>query len=166
MKIKAALEKVTLQMTIYFLLKFIIDIMHAKKKKLYCAFIDYRKAFDCVWREGLWHKLLLSNINGKILTVVKNLYKGVKSCICNGGGKSDFFLSLKGVRQGENLSPLLFSLFVNGIEDFLLQHNCVNIDLHDETLNMYLKLFVLMYADDTLIMANSPENLQHALDCV
>ncbi len=47
--------------------------MQSKKKKLYCPFIDYHNAFDCVWREGLWHKLLLSNIKDKILAVVKNL---------------------------------------------------------------------------------------------
>ncbi len=74
--------------------------------------------------------------------------------------KSDFSLNMKEVRQGENLSPLLFSLFVNDIKDFLLQHNCVNIDLHDDTLNMYLKRFLHV---DILIIANSQENLQHAL---
>ncbi len=62
----------------------------------------------------------------------------------NGVEKSDFFFSMKGVRQGENLSTLLFSIFVNDTEDFLLQHNCVNIDLNDETLNMYLKHFLQM----------------------
>jgi hypothetical protein len=32
--------------------------MKKKKKKLYCAFIDFAKAFDTVWRNGLWNKLL------------------------------------------------------------------------------------------------------------
>jgi hypothetical protein len=31
--------------------------MKKKKKKLYCAFIDFAKAFDTVWRNGLWNKL-------------------------------------------------------------------------------------------------------------
>ena len=38
--------------------------------------------------------------------------------------KSDFFVSSKGVRQGENLSPLLFALFVNDIEEYMLENNC------------------------------------------
>jgi hypothetical protein len=37
--------------------------MKNKKKKLYCAFIDFAKAFDTVWRKGLWHKLLGNEIN-------------------------------------------------------------------------------------------------------
>jgi hypothetical protein len=32
--------------------------MKNKKKKSYCAFIDFAKAFDTVWRKSLWHKLL------------------------------------------------------------------------------------------------------------
>ena len=32
-------------------------LMHCKKK-LFCAFIDFKQAFDTVWREGLWFKIL------------------------------------------------------------------------------------------------------------
>jgi hypothetical protein len=37
--------------------------MKNKKKKLYCAFIDFAKAFDTVWRKGRWPKLLGNEIN-------------------------------------------------------------------------------------------------------
>ena len=40
-----------------FVLKSLIDLMQYKKKKLYCVFIDYAKAFDSVWRKGLWFKM-------------------------------------------------------------------------------------------------------------
>ena len=35
------------------------------KKKLYCAFIDFKQAFDNVWRNGLWTKLINNEINRK-----------------------------------------------------------------------------------------------------
>ena len=41
-----------------FSLKSLFDIFFSKKKKLYCAFIDFKKAFDIVWRSGLWIKLI------------------------------------------------------------------------------------------------------------
>ena len=64
-----------------FTLKCIIDIYLNKKKKLYAAFIDYRKAFDSVWRIGLWQKLLKYNINGRVFKVITSLYGQVKSCV-------------------------------------------------------------------------------------
>lgn len=41
------------------------------------------------------------------------MYKGIKSKVKIGQHLSDFFMCNIGVRQGENLSPFLFSLFIN-----------------------------------------------------
>ena len=43
------------------------------EKKLYCAFIDYQKAFDLVDRSCLWQKLLACDIKGKIMKLIFNL---------------------------------------------------------------------------------------------
>ena len=56
-----------------FLLKCVIDLFSWRKKRLFCLFVDYRKAFDMVWRVGLWHKLVKENVNGKILNVIRNM---------------------------------------------------------------------------------------------
>jgi len=72
---------------------------------------------------------------------------------------STFFECTKGVRQGENLSPILFSLFLNDLESFLEQK--VNSDLNFETESeTYLKILILLYADDTVLLAESQEQLQ------
>ena len=47
----------------------LIELLKAKNKKLYCCFIDFRKAFDSVWRIGLWMKMLGNGINGKIFNL-------------------------------------------------------------------------------------------------
>lgn len=86
----------------------LMDILKTKKKKLFCAFVDLRKAFDSVWRSGLWQKLLDSGIDGKLLRIIVNMYKGIKSCISLNGQHSSFFPSNIGLRQGENLSPVFF----------------------------------------------------------
>jgi hypothetical protein len=44
----------------------LFELLKLKKKKLFCAFIDFEKAFDTVWRDGLWYKLLMCNIKGKM----------------------------------------------------------------------------------------------------
>ena len=55
-------------------------------------------------------------IRGKILNIIMSMYFSVKSRVkyCNKIG-NEFCCNL-GVRQGECLSPLLFSLFLNDIE--------------------------------------------------
>jgi len=148
-----------------FSLKSIVDIFLSTKRKLYCAFIDYQKAFDTIWRKALWHKLITIGINGKILKLVFNMYQNIKSSIFVNGEKSNVFNSFIGLRQGENLSPLLFSIFVNDLETYLLDNGCnpVNIDVADEQ-NFWLKILVLLYADDTILLSESPDGLQHALN--
>ena len=73
-----------------------------------------------MWREGLWYKLIKNGVNAKCFNYIKNMYKGIKSLIKMNNKTSDFFNCNVGVRQGENLSPFLFSLFINDLEDFLI----------------------------------------------
>ena len=99
-----------------FTLKSLIDIFLHKKKKLFCAFVDFKKAFDTVWRSGLWIKKISFGITGKLFNVIRNIYNNIKSCVQENGQKSDYFSCYTGVRQGENLSPLLFALYLNDLE--------------------------------------------------
>ena len=48
-----------------FTLHALTEILKSRNKKLFCAYIDFQKAFDSVWRIGLWMKLLGYSINGK-----------------------------------------------------------------------------------------------------
>ena len=73
--------------------------------------------------KGLWSKLMSINVSGKILNVIKNMYDDIKSCISFNGIQTAFFARKNGVRQGENLSPVLFSIFLNNLETFLSNHD-------------------------------------------
>ena len=64
--------------------------------------------FDSVNRVYLWLKLINNNIDGKMFKIIHNLYANAKSCVRIGNSKSMSFSSNIGVRQGENLSPVLF----------------------------------------------------------
>ena len=59
-----------------FVIHALIEYLRVRKLKLFCAFIDFTKAFDNVWRVGLWGKLLSYNISGKILTIMKKYVFG------------------------------------------------------------------------------------------
>ena len=82
------------------------------------------------------------------------MYEGMKSCVRSNNAFSDFFQSQTGVLHGEVLSPILYSIFVNDFEmDFLTKNN-VPVQL------LELNLFLLIYADDLVIFAESAEELQ------
>ena len=149
-----------------FTLHALIDILRSSNKKLYCAFIDFTQAFDSVWRVGLWKKLLSESTNGKFFRIMLNMYNNIKSCISVNDTQSPFFPCERGVRQGENLSPLLFALYLNDLEAFLISknQNGVTVDITTDEVVLYLKLIALLYADDTVLFADSPANLQQTLD--
>ena len=110
----------------------------------------------------------------KIITVIYNLYENSKSCVKKDGTISSSFKNELGVRQGDNLSPLLFALYLNDFKRFLsmrynglkMNDNLVSEFLSYEDVIIYLKLYVLLYADDTIILAESPKELQNALDAL
>ena len=47
-----------------FTLHNLTELLKSKHKKLYCSFIDFSKAFDSVWRFGVWMKLIKNGVNG------------------------------------------------------------------------------------------------------
>lgn len=158
-----------------FSLHCIIDIYLKQKKKLFCAFVDYSKAFDMVRRSALWSKLISCGINGKIITVIYNLYSEAKSCVKYNNSFSPYFECNVGVRQGDNLSPLLFSIFLNDLETHMRNNNVKGLDyinsltikhLSTDDIEMWLRLYVLLYADDTIILSESATDLQNALNAM
>ena len=149
-----------------FVLNSLIEIMKKTKQKLFCAFIDFSQAFDSIWRGGLWRKLIFKSVNGKFFKIVYNMYENIKSCVRINNETSAFFPSECGVRQGENLSPLLFSMYLDDLENFIISGgvDSINLEIRTNEIHVYLKLLILLYADDTIIFSNNKTNFQKALD--
>ena len=141
-----------------FALHSLISIFLNAKKKLFCCFVDYKKAFDSVNRFKLFFKLARSGITGKFLKIVKSLYSDVKACVRYKNSMSDFFSCTNGLMQGEALSPFLFSLYINDFEMDLISNLCEPVYLQD------ISLFLLMYADDTVLLSESRDGLQNILN--
>ena len=70
----------------------LISLDLSSGKKLVCAFVDFKKAFDTVWRIGLWQKLIKNRIGGEMFRVILNFYSDIKSCVKNGDLQSIFSL--------------------------------------------------------------------------
>ena len=94
------------------------------------------------------------------------MYKGIKSCVSYNGEQLSFFSSFRGVRQGENLSPVLFALFLNNLKSFLCNKSCngVNFEFRYIDITLYLKVLVLLFADDTVVFGTDEKEFQNNLD--
>ncbi len=87
------------------------------------------------------------------------MYKNVTACIKCENGLTPKFCTKMGTRQGCNLSPTLFNIYVNDLIE-LLHKTCDLIDLGNVRLNS------LMYADDLIVMARSGTGLQKCLNII
>ena len=81
-----------------FIMHALVSIYFSFGVKLYCAFVDFRKAFHTVWRNGLWKKLFQHDINGKCFKIIYNMYDNIKSCVLYNDKQSNFFSCMTDVR--------------------------------------------------------------------
>ena len=124
---------------------------------MYACFVDFKSAFDTVWRRALLYKILKLGVAGNFLNIIENMYSSVNYCVKLDGSLSDSITSNVGVKQGCVLSPLLFNMFLSDLPD-IFDNSCDPVNLLD------VKLSCLMFADDLIILSESASGLQSALN--
>ena len=137
-------------------------IRNRKSCKLdtYCAFVDFKKAFDWVPRDLLLFKLATSfNVHGKLFNTLSTIYETSTAKIRLNGLYTESFGVTSGVKQGDIISPTLFSMYLNDLATGIKDLDCgVEID--------EFKLAILLYADDIVLIAPNEESLQSMLTYV
>jgi hypothetical protein len=120
---------------------------------LLLLFIDYEKAYDNVNRDMLW-QVMEEKIPNSLLRTIKRIYKNTKVSIkFNDDTTSDPIQINKGVRQGYDLSPILFNAYINQIlQEFKMVINKGIQLTNRKVINM------ILYADDQILMAASEMN--------
>ena len=141
-----------------FILHAVVQKYLNENNRLYCAFVDFKKAFDSIYRNGLWLKLYRSGIDGKLLQIIRDMYNKVKSCVKTCNNYSEFFEYAIGLRQGEIMSPIMFSLYLEDLELFLQDDITCGLKIDD------IVLILLLFADDMVILGDSPVELQNSLN--
>jgi len=141
-----------------FILMSIVQNYLNENKRLYVIYVDMLKCFDSIYRNALWLKMFKSGIQGKLLRIVKDMYANVKSRVKSCSSYSDYFSYAVGLRQGEVMSPILFSLFVEDLELYLQDNINSGLSIDD------IVLIVLLFADDMAILGKSPAEVQSHLD--
>lgn len=141
-----------------FLLQTLIEkVVRKNKRKLFTAYIDFKKAYDTVDRELLFERLKQIGMNGLFLQNIKAMYENTKYSIKLKDGYLDPIASNLGLRQGCPLSPMLFNLYIEDIKE-VFDNTCEPITLQDIKINHFL------YADDLVLVSHSANGLQNSLD--
>jgi hypothetical protein len=103
-----------------FIIKCIIDkYCKTENGKVYACFVDFQKAFDTVIHTGIQIKLLSIGVGSKFYEIIKNMYEVSKSCVKLQNHITDYFPINLVVKQGDNLSPNLFKIFINDLPDYI-----------------------------------------------
>ena len=91
------------------------------------SFIDFRKAL--IKRGELGFDINFYKIvDGKLFQAIHNMYKNFKACIKVSSQTSEYFNIYQGDRQDENMSTVLFCLFINDLGYFMQANGCLQID--------------------------------------
>jgi hypothetical protein len=141
----------------------------AEKKSTFVGFIDFAKAFDTVWRDALFLKLSRSGVQGRMLRMIRALYRRTEATVRVNGQFTNIFETFLGVRQGGVLSPLLFLVY---IDDLVAALRAKGIGVFvpgvqgDDPFSPRPKLPGLLWADDVVILADTQEMLREAFAVV
>ena len=114
---------------------FLSNAINEKKHSL-AIFCDLRKAFDCCDHTILFSKLDKYGIRNDELLWFKSYLSERKQFVSINGKNSSLTNVLLGVPQGSILGPLLFLLYINDLP-------------------LASKLFALLFADDTTLLASA-----------
>ncbi len=145
-----------------FILKTLLEKRKSRTKaKLYCCFVDFKKAFDSIPRSVLWQVLHELGVRGRIMHCLQSMYSTDSACVrVPGSGVTSSFTCHMGVKQGCPLSPNLFGLYIDGIEERL-----ASVQFDAPTL-AGKAIALLLYADDLALLSESPQGLQLQMDAL
>ena len=130
-----------------------------RSNKLYVAFVDFRKCFDSIPRPALWYKLLQKGVSQNFVRLLKGIYDRATFCVkIDQECVSETVPSLTGVLQGDQLSPLLFLIFIDDLIQDLTEVDSVAPKVSNR------RVPSLLFADDTTLLSRSIFGLQRLLD--
>ena len=129
-------------------IRWITEKARAFQKNINFYFIDYAKAFYCVYQNKLWKILQEMGIPDHL----RYMYASKEATVRTGHRTTDWFQFRKGVCKDCILSPCLFNLYAEYImRNAGLDEAQARIKTAGRNINN------LRYADDTTLMAESEE---------
>ena len=141
----------------------ICEKFRSKGSEVFMAFMDLEKAYDRIDRDALWKVMGIYGIGGKLLSAVKSFYIESRACVRVGDEESEWFAVEVGLRQGCVMSPWLFNIFIDGVvREVRARTLGRGVGMVGER-GEELQVNQLLFADDTVLMADSEEKLRRVV---
>ena len=93
----------------------ILDQAKACRQDTFMAFVDFKQAYDKVNRQLLLKKFLKYGFPSRIIKILIDQYQNIQYCVITPNGRTKFFKSDLGLKQGDTMSPHCFNLFIMDI---------------------------------------------------
>lgn len=145
-----------------FVLSAIVGLrIRSLNKKVYAAFVDFKRAFSSVPHEKLWLKLFKLGLSGNIIRTIQALYDHARARIKVKNKYTREARITTGLLEGDPLSALAFILYISDLEEFLRNKGFRGVSINAKT-----DILLLMYADDLVLVADSGVQMRQILDAL
>ncbi|KAJ8454091.1 hypothetical protein ONZ51_g13231 [Trametes cubensis] len=131
-----------------------IDYAEAEEVNGAIVALDQEKAYDRIDHTYLWSALEHINFPRTFINTVKNLYERAVSCVIINGVKSNTFRIVRGVRQGDPMSCLLFDFAIEPLAAAFRSSSLKGFPVPGSTERLVAKLF----ADDTTVFLSEEDD--------
>lgn len=136
-------------------IKTLIEKCVEYNKPLFLIFVDYEKAFDTISQSKMLQALTECRVDYRYTAIIKNIYEKATARVKIHENTQDFPIE-RGVRQGDVLSPKLFTT--------LLEYMFKKIGFDEMGININgEKLSHLRFADDIVIIADRIDEAKEML---
>lgn len=129
-------------------------------KSIHIIFLDIAKAYDSVQHWALKDTLLAHGLHDMDVALIMDMVEGYSTSLLMAEGKTAPIQIKAGLRQGDGISPILYSLFLNPLLEWI-HHNPQH--LYTIGNDDYL---AGAYADDMTLISDSGVGIQYRLDMV
>lgn len=142
-----------------YVLNYLVNRQVGKKgRKMVVMFVDLKAAFDSVDRGVLIEAMRGRGVREGLIRRVGEIMRETRSKVRVGGEVGEDFWTIRGVRQGCPLSPLLFNIVMADLEEELGKIRWGGVELEGR------KWYSLVYADDVVLMAEDEDGMRSMLE--
>ncbi|XP_028080046.1 uncharacterized protein LOC114281693 [Camellia sinensis] len=133
----------------------VVDLWKRSKKKGLILKLDFEKAYDSVNWEFLYSMMKNFGFGEKWVGWIKTCISTARISVLVNGSPTSEFSPMKGLRQGDPLSPFLFNIVAEGLNILLERAKEVGLIRGVSAGPTELKITHLQFADDTIIFCEA-----------